>query len=150
MHLSQERQAGCGLPFQQHYNERKFSPRVHPFVERFIIFGHLPLADARWTDQQNETGRISDFLRKLRRPGAAGSEVRRSEECAGSGILAFDRGFEPLRKRLVRRMVAEKPALHSMAPGWQSCTRAARNATGPLVQESVAGYRIVRDQSLQG
>ena len=111
--LAQERQARRGLPFEQQHDERKCSPRVHPFVERLVVFGHLPFADARWADQQNEGGRFGDFLRKLRRPRSAGAQMRRREEYARSGVLALDRGFKPLRQRLIRRVIAEKPALHS-------------------------------------
>ena len=113
MQLAQKRQAGRGLPFEQHHNERKCSSRLHPFVERLVVFGHLPFADASWADQQNEAGRIGDFLRKLRRPGTAGPQVRGREEYARGGVLALDGGFEPLRQRLIRRVIAQKPARHS-------------------------------------
>ena len=58
-------QAGRGLPFEQQNNERKCSPRIYPFVERFIVFGDLPFPDASLTNQENESCCLSDLLGKL-------------------------------------------------------------------------------------
>ena len=143
MQLPQERQAGRGLPFEQDDDEREIGRRLHPFVERLVIFEHLPSVRRPFADEQNESGRLGDFLGELGRPGAAGPQVRGREEYARGGILALDGGLEPLRQRLVRRMVAEKPARHSIhrvravvhqgpCCGWL----AAGNATGPLTRRA--------------
>ena len=94
----------------------KVGSRLRPAVERLVIFGHLPFADAGLADQQNESGRLRDFLGELGRPGAAGAQVRGREEDARRRILALDGGLEPLGQRLVRRVIAEKPARHAFAP----------------------------------
>ena len=107
---------GRGLPFEQHNNEWKIR-RLHPLVERFVVFIDLPVAEAALSNQQNERGRLRDFLGKLRRPGTAGAQVRGGEEDARGGVLALDGGLEPLRQRLIRRVIAEKPALHSKHRG---------------------------------
>ncbi len=117
MQLAQERQPGCGLAFEQHHDQRKFSSRIGPFVERLVVFGHLPFADAFGADQKDEGGRLGDFPRELLRPGAAGPQMRGCEEDARGRILALDSGLETLRQSLIRRMVAEKPALHSTHRG---------------------------------
>jgi hypothetical protein len=109
---AQERQAGRGLAFQQDYDEREIGRRLGPFVERLVIFEHLPRTHFP-ANQQNESGRGRDFLGKLGRPGTAGPHVRGGEEYARGGILALDGGLKPLGQRLIRRMVAEKPARHS-------------------------------------
>ena len=113
----------------------KSDGRLRPFVERLVIFEHLPRSHFP-ADQQNESGRGRDFLGKLGRPGTAGPHVRGGEEYARGGILALDGGLEPLRQRLIRRMIAEKPARHSSHRVEPLCTRdllptACRNATGP-------------------
>jgi hypothetical protein len=63
----QERQAGRGLAFQQHQDERKFR-RLDALVERLVVFIDLPVAQAPLADQQNESVRRGDFLGELRRP----------------------------------------------------------------------------------
>jgi hypothetical protein len=81
MQLAQERQAGRGLPVEQDDDKRKLLPSLHyPAIERLVIFGDLPFADAVLADQQNEGVRLSERLSKLIRPGAAGAQVRRREE----------------------------------------------------------------------
>jgi hypothetical protein len=70
MQLPQKCQAGRGLPFEQHQNERK-TLGVRPPVERLVIFEHLPRAEARLPDQQDESCGVRDFLGKLRRPETA-------------------------------------------------------------------------------
>ena len=54
--------------------------RLHPAVERLVIFGNLPFADAGFAEEQNGGVRLSQFLSKLRGPAAAGAQGRRSEE----------------------------------------------------------------------
>jgi hypothetical protein len=51
-----------------------------------------------------------NFVGELPRPGAAGAQVRRRKEHARRGILMLDRGLEPLRQCLIRRVIAEEPA----------------------------------------
>ena len=116
MQLPQERQTGRGLPVEQDDDEREGAPRLHPPVERLVIFGDLPLADAMFADEQKEGVRLSEFLRELIRPGAAGAQVRRGEKDACRRVLAREGGLEPLGERLVRRMIAEKPARHPSLP----------------------------------
>ena len=115
-----EGQARHRLAFEQHHDQRKVGRRLHPAVERLVIFGHLPLPDAGFADQQNESVRVGDLLGELRRPRAAGAQMCRREEDARCGIFALDGGFEPFRQRLIGRVVAEKPALHSMHRGFNS------------------------------
>ena len=55
MQLTQERQAGRGLPFEQHHDDREIR-RLDPPVERLGIFQKLPVADAPFAHQQNEGG----------------------------------------------------------------------------------------------
>jgi hypothetical protein len=57
MQLTQERQAGRGLPFKQHQDDWKIG-RLDPSVERLGIFRKLPFADAPFAHQQNENGRL--------------------------------------------------------------------------------------------
>ena len=52
-------------------------PRLHPAVERLVIFGDLPFADARFADEQDEGARRGDLLGKLCGPRAARAQVRR-------------------------------------------------------------------------
>jgi hypothetical protein len=99
--LAQERQTGRGLPRKQHQNDREIR-RLHPPVERLVIFGHLPVAEPPLTHQENETCRIRDFLRELRGPETAGPQVRGREKYAASRVLAFDGGLDPFRQRMVR------------------------------------------------
>jgi hypothetical protein len=112
--LPQKRQARRTLSFEQHHDERECSARLDPSVERLVIFGNLPLADAGRADEQNEGGCFGDFLSQLRGPRSAGAQVRGREEQARRGVLVLDRGLQPLRQRLIRRVVAREPALHSM------------------------------------
>jgi hypothetical protein len=58
MQLTQEWQAGRGLPFDQHHDDRKIR-RINPPVERLGVFGKLPCADAAFAHQQNESARPS-------------------------------------------------------------------------------------------
>ena len=80
MQLAQKRQPRRGLALEHHDNERKSPLRLHPLIERLVVFGHLPFADAGFADEQDESGRVGDFLRQLRRPGAAGAQVRGSKK----------------------------------------------------------------------
>jgi hypothetical protein len=111
----QERQAGCDRAFEQDDDEGKRRRGIRPFIERLIVFEYLPRADAL-PDQQNENIGVRDLLRELRRLGAAGAHSSRREKNVRTGILALDGGFQPLRHRLVSRMIAEKPPLHSDSP----------------------------------
>src|SRR6202043_3770355 len=110
----------------------ELSPRVPPFVKLPIIFGHLPFADASCSDQQNESGRLCDFLRKLLRPGTASPQVRGRKKQARGRILALDGGLEPLRQRLIRRVITEKPARHSSHRVRGRCARGTVFADGLL------------------
>ena len=56
MQLAQERQAGRGLPLEQHDDERERRLCLRPAVERLGIFGKLPIAKAPFAHQQNESG----------------------------------------------------------------------------------------------
>ena len=78
MQLAQKRQSGRGLPLEQDDDEREGPPRLHPAVERLVIFGNLPFADAGFADEQNEGVRLGDLLGELRGPGAAGAQVSRA------------------------------------------------------------------------
>ena len=82
MQLAKKWKARRGLPFQQDDDERKFSVRLDPLVERLVVFRHLPLADAGLADKQNESCCVSDFLGKLYGPRTARSQVCGSEEDA--------------------------------------------------------------------
>ena len=93
MQLPQERQAGRGLPFEQHHNKRKIG-RLHPLVERLIVFEYLPIAEAPLADQQNESRCIGDFLGKLGRPETARRQVCGCKENTRRRVLALDRGLE--------------------------------------------------------
>jgi hypothetical protein len=55
MQLTQERQAGRGLPFEQYQDNREIRGLDSP-VERLGIFQKLPVADAPFAYQQNESG----------------------------------------------------------------------------------------------
>jgi hypothetical protein len=113
--LAQKRQSGRGLPLDEDDDEQEGSPRLHPAVERLVIFGNLPFADAGFAEEQNEGVRRGQCLGKLRGPGAAGAQARRREEYAGRRVLALDGGLEPLGEPLVGRVIAEKPA-HAFEP----------------------------------
>ena len=147
---------GALCPSTRTMTEREPPPRLHPAVERLVIFGDLPLADACFADEQNESVRLGQFLGELRGPGAAGAQARRREEHAERRVLALDGALEPLRQRLIRRVIAEKPARHAFAPSEAesiancdgSITRAGqafcrRHKRGPRY----AGTNISRDRS---
>src|SRR5271166_5154932 len=116
MQLAQERQPGRGLPFDEDDDEREGPPRLHPAVERLVIFGDLPLADAIGPNEQNEGVRLGELLSELVGPGAAGAQVRRREEDLKRRVLALDGALQPRRQLLIRRVIAEKPAPHASAP----------------------------------
>ena len=78
---------------------------------------------------------FGDFLRQLRGPRSAGAQVRGREEQARRGVLALDRGLQPLRQRLIRRVVAQEPALHSMHRVAEPHAGPPPNATGLLIQD---------------
>ncbi len=109
---AQERQAGRRLAFEQHHDQGEVGS-LDPFVERFVVFVDLPVAEALLPDQQNEGIRLLDFPGQLRRPRAPGAQMRRREKHPRGGILALDGGFEPARQRFVGCVVAEKPTAHS-------------------------------------
>jgi hypothetical protein len=108
---SQEWQTGRGLSFQQHHDDRKRG-LLYPSVERFVIFEHLPRADALLTHQQDESIRRGDLLRELRRPEATGAIVLGREEHARRRVPGFDAGFKSLRQRVIGGVIAEKPTRH--------------------------------------
>ena len=61
MQLAQERQTRRGLAFKQHQDDREIG-RLHPLVERLVVFKHLPVADALLANQQDEGVRLRDLL----------------------------------------------------------------------------------------
>jgi hypothetical protein len=116
--LSQERQSRRFLHVDQDDDKREGLPRLHPAIECLVILWDLPLADAGLADEQNEGVRFGELPGKLVSPRAAGAQVRVRKENAGRRVLALNRGLDPLRQRLVRRMIAKKPARHAFAPVW--------------------------------
>ena len=90
--LAQKRQARRDLPLEQNDDQRERPPRLHPALERLVVFGNLPLADAVFADKQNEGVRRGQFLGELRGPGTAGAQVHGREEDPIMLQIAFHRG----------------------------------------------------------
>ena len=61
MQSAQERQAGRGLPFEQHQDDGEIR-ELYPLVERLVVFKHLPIADTLLAHQQDEGVRLRDLL----------------------------------------------------------------------------------------
>jgi hypothetical protein len=114
--LAQERQAGRGLPLEQHDDERERRLRLRPAVERLVVFRRLPFADSGVADEQNEGCRLRDRVGKLSGPGTASAQTRRREEDGQRWVFALDGGDEPLGQGLVRRVIAEEPTPHAFDP----------------------------------
>lgn len=54
MQPSKEREPRRRLPFKEHKDYREVG-RLHPPVERLVVFEHLPLANAVLADQEDES-----------------------------------------------------------------------------------------------
>ena len=52
-----------------------------------------------------------------------------------AGILALDRGLEPFRQRLIRRVIAEKPALHASTTSILTCNFVDQIRKLPLAEQ---------------
>ena len=145
MQLPQERQAGCRLAVEQHEHHREVL-LLHAPVDRLVIFGDLPGADAILADQQDKGRCFSDFLDEFGQPEAARAQALECEKDVRLGVLAPQRRLKPLHEREVLRIVTEEPAPHSLhrVDDLLSETRPDRSPGGQNIELPPVCQRVCR------